>query len=174
MERTSASIFERWRLASFVFLRALRNSVAFLDAMNTFHKKTIILIGGLLLFIAGCGGDGLVKIEGRVAYDGQPVERGVIKFFPIDGAGPTAAAIIANGVYQVRIPPGSKRVQIEGFRVVGRHRDNLADPKSPLLEDLEQMLPAKYNTKTELTADVQRRVMNRCSFDLNSKPTSRQ
>lgn len=125
--------------------------------MTTF-PKTQAAICSLVLFIAGCGGDGLVNIDGRVAYDGKPIERGTITFFPSDGVGPSAAALIADGEYHVRIASGQKKVQIESLRVVGHHR--MMGPTSAMLEDLEQMLPAKYNTKSELHLEVKRGVTN--------------
>ena len=104
---------------------------------------------------AGCGhGDGLVQIGGGVTYDGQPVKNGTISFLPPDGNGPTAAAIIADGKYSVKVAPGQKLVQIEGFKVIGHRHYVPNDPTSPLVDIQEQILPERYNTKSELTCEI--------------------
>ncbi|MBU4271497.1 MAG: hypothetical protein KKA28_06500, partial [Planctomycetes bacterium] len=73
----------------------------------------------LLPLLGGCGGSRLVEIGGAVTYDGQPVQKGTIAFLPSDGNGPTAAAIIAEGKYTVKVAPGPKQVKIEGYKIVG-------------------------------------------------------
>lgn len=110
--------------------------------------------GILAVSLAGCGKTGLVAISGAVAYEGKPVSHGAIRFLSVDGAGPTAATVIADGKYAVNTLPGKKRVEIEAFRVIGqRHRSN--DPRSPLIDIHEQVLPEKYNAYSTLTAEIE-------------------
>ena len=95
-----------------------------------------------------------MEVSGSVTYDGQPVQKGTIAFLPSDGNGPTAAAIIAQGKYTVKVAPGSKQVKIEGYKIVGRQpcvRDN---PASPLVDVLEPIVPAQYNERSELKAEI--------------------
>ncbi len=107
------------------------------------------------------------SVEGKVTFDGTPVERGTISFLPTAGTvGPATYATIENGCYAVtaenRGPvPGKQRVQIEAFRDLGKkHRDG-----DPLLE---QVIPQKYNTASTLVVEiVQGR--NTHDFDLTSK-----
>lgn len=109
----------------------------------------------LVLCLSGCGPrDGLTQISGTVSYDGQPVAKGNISLMPVDGVGPSAAAIITDGKYKVKIAPGSKRVKIEAFKVVGKELYRPNDPTSGMVDALEQYLPERYNTKSELTRDV--------------------
>lgn len=109
----------------------------------------------LLLCLSGCGRrDGLTEITGAVTYDGQPVQKGTISLLPADGQGPTAAAIIANGKYSVKIAPGTKKVKIEGFKVTGQERYKPNDPTSPMVDIQVQILPERYNAKSELTRDI--------------------
>jgi hypothetical protein len=117
--------------------------------------RILIAIGILSLSVSGCGKkDGLTSIGGSIVFDGHPVEKGMIRFTATDGSTPTAAATIADGKYAVKTPPGNKRVEIEAFKVVGQrfHRN---DPKGAKLDVLQQILPERYNAKTELTCDVQ-------------------
>ena len=76
----------------------------------------------LLLLAAGCGRGGLIEITGTVTYDGQPIQKGCITLLPLKGDGPTAAAIVKDGKYTVRVAPGQKRVQIEGYKILGQRR----------------------------------------------------
>ena len=109
----------------------------------------------IILCIAGCRrSDGLLQITGAVTYDGQPLQNGTISFLPSDGRGPTAAAIIAEGNYSVKVAPGPKHVRIESYKVVGRRHYVPNDPTSPMVDIQKQILPECYNTKTNLTREI--------------------
>ena len=88
-----------------------------------------------------------------VVFDGQPLKKGNVSFMPSDGRGPTAAAIVADGKYSVRISPGKKRVQIEGFKVVGRQHA-MGDPQAPMVDILQPIIPKRYNADSELTCEI--------------------
>jgi hypothetical protein len=110
-------------------------------------------IGSLVLLVicTGCGGKGLKEIRGIVTYDGKPLKQGTITLLPPDGKGPTAAALISDGEYSVAVSLGPKQVKIEGFEVNGMKRY----PGSMMMcEDRKQILPERYNLKTELTSDI--------------------
>ena len=119
------------------------------------HDVRLLLACGfvLTLCLAGCGRDGLAQISGMVVFDGQPLGKGNVSFMPADGRGPTAAAIVADGKYSVRIAPGKKRVQIEGFRVVGRQHA-MGDPNAPMVDILKPIIPKRYNIDSELTCEI--------------------
>ena len=114
-------------------------------------RFTAICGAFLLMLFAGCGGNGFKEIRGTVTYDGQPVKTGTITLLPPDGRGPTAAAIITDGEYSTKAAFGPKQVKIEAFVVKGTQRY----PGSTLMCDIrEQILPERYNSKTELTCDI--------------------
>jgi hypothetical protein len=122
------------------------------------HSKPFLFLylSAILLMplLIGCGSGKHVELSGAVTYEGQPVQRGNISFLSSDGKGPTAAAIIAEGKYAVKILPGSYDVRIEGSKVVGEqlmHANNPASPKVPILEPL---IPAEYNEKSTLKAEI--------------------
>ncbi len=108
----------------------------------------------LLPVLCGCGGDALTEIRGTVTVGEKPLVKGRIDFVPVDGQGPTAAAVIEDGKYSLKIVPGQKKVEILGFRQIGEERP--WGPDRPVRIIDEQILPAKYNEKTELTRDVHR------------------
>ena len=121
------------------------------------HGACLTVVCGFawMLSVAGCGhGDGLVQIGGGVTYDGQPVNSGIISFLPPDGNGPTAAAIVADGKYSLKVAPGKKLVRIEGFKVVGQRHFVPNDPKSPMIDVREQILPERYNAKSTLAREI--------------------
>lgn len=111
----------------------------------------LVLVAGL----AGCGQrNEMTEITGSVTYDGKRLQKGVVNFFPSDGQGRSASAVIAEGCYKVRMTPGRKKVQIEGFRVIGKEHAQPTNPNSPIIDKEEQMLPQRYNVQSQLTADI--------------------
>jgi hypothetical protein len=57
-----------------------------------------------LLSLAGCSDDGLAKrypVSGKVAYKGQPVEKGTISFVADAADGRSASGMIENGFYKL-------------------------------------------------------------------------
>ncbi|NLF09432.1 MAG: hypothetical protein GX594_15845 [Pirellulaceae bacterium] len=130
--------------------------------------KLACYLPALLLLLAplwGCGANKPLKIEGSVTYGGEPVQKGRITFLSPDGKGPTAAAIIADGKYSVGVFPGVKQVKIEGFKVVGQVP--YSPGSSEMVDDLEPIIPAKYNEKSELTVEISSGTR---SLDFNLEP----
>jgi hypothetical protein len=125
----------------------------------------------LLLFLVGCGGGGsgpeTFTVSGNVSLDGKPIEKGTISFVPADGKGPTAGAVIKDGAYTAKVTAGSKKVTIVAPKVVGTRK--LYDtPDSPTTEEIKESIPAKYNSKTTLTANIQGDASDQ-NFPLKSK-----
>ena len=60
----------------------------------------------------GCGGSGLSTVEGKVTFEGEPVEEGSIVFEPKDGVGRAVGGIIKDGKYRLEgesgVEPGKK------------------------------------------------------------------
>ena len=92
-------------------------------------------------------------ITGEVTLDGEPLQQGLITFVPVDGKTPNAAVAIKGGKYRLDAPSGPMRVQINSSRVKGK-RKAYDTPDSPLIDVLEERVPARYNATTELTAEV--------------------
>ena len=109
------------------------------------------LIANFIITI-GCSAGGMVNIAGDVTFDGAPVVQGTISFFPADGRGASAEAIITDGHYSVSMPGGKKDVVIRGYKKVGERfpwgKDN---PAAPILEEI---LPKEFNDDSNLTIDA--------------------
>lgn len=113
------------------------------------------------VLLAGCGGDGIPRaaVQGTVTYDGEPVESGVIMFIP-ETVAPVALKITA-GQYDTDSDVNDRRgavighcsVQIFANRPTGKiYTDVMTGEK---MEETKQFVPAKYNERTELTAEVE-------------------
>lgn len=123
-----------------------------------------------LPFCLGCGGDGKLTISGKVTFDGKPIENGEITFNAVDGTTPTASIAITNGVYKLDMMPGNKKVIVTGTKIVGQHPAYKGDPKSPMINDTEQYIPAAYNDQSTLTREI--KVSGEQNFDLLANPSS--
>lgn len=117
----------------------------------------------LALFLAlaglmGCsGGSGRATVQGKVNYDGNPVDNGGIVFIPLGGGDNKATGQIVDGKYALdatRGPfPGKHKVEIIWTKKTGKLIPTPGDPGNKT-EETKQVIPAKYNTKSELTVDV--------------------
>lgn len=102
----------------------------------------------------GCGTSGPPRVQGTVTVNSTPVKQGEIKFAPVDGTGAVASGVIADGAYSVEATAGSKRVEIQAFEQVGEKPYDSSMPGSAKVPILKPLLPAKYNTASELTVEV--------------------
>jgi len=93
-------------------------------------------------------------ISGTITLDGEPIPKGQIRFVPTNG--PVWSAWIANGVYTTEgtkgVPIGDLQVRIEAYRTPSWYKGGKSpDDETPL----EQYLPKKYNSLSELKMTVE-------------------
>jgi hypothetical protein len=118
--------------------------------------------------LAGCSaGSAEQEVAGMVMLDGQPVTEGHIRFAPTDGKTTTAEAFVKDGKYSTKLMAGKYQVEIYAPRVRGKMAKRPAGPGAEADDDVET-IPSKYNTRTQLTADVTRG-KNEHDFALDSK-----
>ncbi len=127
-------------------------------------------VAGLCLVyaLAGCAKDDTAEVWGVVTVDGAPAEKGSISFFSVDGKSPTTGTEIKDGgKYSAKVPLGNAKVEIRVPKVVGKKK-LYPTPESPEQDVMAESLPAKYNTKSELTYEAKpgRHEQN---WDLKSK-----
>lgn len=120
----------------------------------------------------GCGHDGRMSVEGTVTLDGQPLEKGYIRFSSLPGTtGPTAGADIVNGKFVVLSSggpfAGDFTVQITAAGLTGRKVLDLYS--NAMIDEYAQYLPARYNSQSELQAKVTADGPNRFDFSLVSE-----
>lgn len=139
-------------------------------------RGLVVAFAALLAASAsGCSSDsdGLARepVWGTVTFDGQPLERGTITFVP-EGETPTqGGATIAGGKYSI--------VKDEGL-VAGNYRVAISSPQggAETIEDTtndapgmppkprKDLIPARYNSKSTLTAEVKAGASNALNFDM--------
>ena len=115
------------------------------------HRTMLRLATMLALSpLLGCG-DGIerVRMSGKVTYRGQPVAVGQIRFVPAPGTEmPLTVEQIQDGRYDTStsggVPVGSYQVAIRAY-----HPDDPV-PSGPGQAAQRQLLPAKFNTRSEL------------------------
>jgi len=127
--------------------------------------------------VAGCTGSdnpqGRQSISGEVTLGGKPLDHGSIRFEPQDASiGTSDAAMITQGAYKISVDqglaPGAYRVFITATAANDDERtadEIMNDPKPAGKE----MIPAKYNRKSELTAQVSAEDPNQFDFALETR-----
>jgi len=136
------------------------------------------VIALVAIISGGCGepgGDGLPRepISGTVNLDGKPLANGTIQFQPASQAeGIAAGGMIVDGRFEVRKAegpvPGKYKVQIDSL---DEARPPLAEGELPGAIEVpkrrtRRMIPPRYNSQTELIAEVKPGVPNTFPFDL--------
>jgi hypothetical protein len=105
----------------------------------------------LAVLASGCGRQ-TVTVSGDVTLDGQPVTKGTITYVPVDTSLPRVEREIVDGKYTAPLPVGAYKVQVSWQRPTGKKRQML--PDSPAIDILEEAVPGKFNTNTELQTDI--------------------
>ena len=126
--------------------------------------------GIFLLVLAGCGpGNGRQNLEGTVTLDGEPLAKGSIAFRPTAGTqSPTAGGRIVNGEFSISpekgLSAGTFRVEITASRKTGR---KVMDPVRRIeVDEMEQVIPQRYNRQSELTREITTDGPNQFTFEL--------
>ncbi len=126
-----------------------------------------------LSVIAGCGGPtgDRVPLAGEVTLDGQPLDRGSIEFHP-DGEGSITGGVIVDGKFEIPAEQGAKPGKYS-VRIFASGDSVEVDPDmgpGPEAENVvsEELIPAKFNTETELTAEVGDQGAESLRFEITS------
>ncbi len=121
-----------------------------------------------LVILAGCG-SGKSSVEGTVAFDGAPVDGGAIVFQPDGSSGTQVGAEIKGGKYSIDsakgLPPGKYRVLITWQKATGKQVANKSDAGTTV-DETKQIIPTRYNSQTELSADIKSGSNSGVNFDL--------
>jgi hypothetical protein len=115
---------------------------------------SIVVLGAVAL-VSGCGG-GPASVSGVVTLDGKPVEGATVNFTPASGdgggLGGSYGKTDAEGRYALRTIAADKP-----GAAAGKHKVTIslakADPTNPE-GAAKDLIPPKYNVKSDLTFDV--------------------
>ena len=121
--------------------------------MNRRRAISLCVLCGCMLIVGCAKKSNRGTVSGNITLDGEPLKSGVIRFVPADGATATADSMITDGKFSADVPPGDKKVSISAPKVTGKRR-MYETPDSPTIDIVQELLPAKYNTQSELTLTV--------------------
>jgi hypothetical protein len=116
--------------------------------------------------LTGCG-DGQAHVSGTVTFDGQPVPTGSIVFVKSDG-GAREGGVIKDGKFEAKVSPGRYKIEVRASKVTGKRTQKGFDGKDEEIEQSVEMIPDRYNTKTELVEEL-KAGSNTVTLDLTSK-----
>ena len=129
--------------------------------------RSLILLF-VLVGVVGCPGSSAQgTVDGTVTLDGMPLKEGDVTFVPADGKSQTASAKIIDGKFSAQVPTGEMRVEISAPKVIGK-RKMYDTPDSRVVDQVRELLPPRYNAKTELRLKVKSGVQDE-TFSLQSK-----
>ena len=134
-----------------------------------------LLIGCAVLLVVGCGKPKLAEVSGTVKLDGKPLADASVSFQPIGdgtlnpGAG-SYAKTDANGHYVLTQMGGAKGALV-GMHKVEISKTTNANPDDDRSRPTPEKVPARYNTKSELTCEVLPGGRDDANFDLETKDT---
>jgi len=125
--------------------------------------------------LTGCGSDPPYKgpqrfpLSGKVTFDGMPVDGGTISFIGPGKSNPSGGSI-SSGTYEVPEDRGANadtyRVEIHWLKPTGEKVKD--EDTGGMVDVVKEVIPAKYNTQTQLKADV-KEGNTKFDFDLSSK-----
>jgi len=126
------------------------------------------------LALLGCGQRSDCTASGTVTFDGEPVPDGDIIFRDVENKVAPGYGKIKDGTFTFPVKPGKKKIEIRAFRVMKEptEKPGALPPGFSGAKGQSQRrvnyIPARYNTKTELTADVTAGDPNQYEFKLTS------
>lgn len=127
-----------------------------------------LILACLAVLAPGCSqGDGQGRVQGTVTLDGVPLKTGSVRFVPVAGQSSTAGAEIVDGKFEAAVAPGKMRVEFTAPKVAGKQK-MIDAPGAREVDIVEELLPARYNVRSELTIDVQAGEQEH-PFELKSK-----
>ena len=137
----------------------------------------LMAIGISAIVSGGCSGEGddlpREPIAGKVTLDGKPLEHGTIRFEPasMQGTSTVVGAMIDGGSYSV--PRAQGPVPGEYLVAINSTSDAPAADEAPgavkKLIATKDLVPEKYNAKSELKAHVKKGEDNTVNFELTTQ-----
>jgi hypothetical protein len=129
--------------------------------MNRSASPLPFLAGALaLLLCAGCAdGPKRSEVAGKVTFQGQPLDEGLIEFHPLDGQGTKSGALVYKGEYKIPrskgLSPGRYKVTIVGGD--GAPTTGNAEPserRPGFVPGRTERIPPEYNTNSNVIREV--------------------
>lgn len=132
------------------------------------RRIVTIILCAVMATVIGCGGakgPRKYRVKGTVTFDGETIDKGYIIFQPKALDDKAEGGEIVDGMFEVIAMPGDKKVEITGTK---SHFEKT--PKGDEIEVEQNYIPARYNAKSILTAEVTEDAKsNDFEFELKSK-----
>src|SRR5262249_11207327 len=109
-----------------------------------------LFVGAVL---PGCG-DGQGHVTGTVRFDGQAVAQGMVTFVRSEPGLVREGAIIKDGAFRARVPPGKYRIEVNAQRVVGTGLQSGFNGQPEEVVLTEELFPECYNARSELSEEI--------------------
>ncbi len=127
-----------------------------------------------LIITGGCGSSGApetVLVSGTVTLDGVPVAQGMVTFKATGETEKTYAGKIKDGKFEFPSTVGQKRVEINSEEDVVGQKGVPGNPGDPVSAEnpvilKKNIIPPKYNSSSDLEANVISAGPNSFTFDL--------
>jgi hypothetical protein len=136
-----------------------------------FQRTVAVFCTALTLVVCGCKGEhARSPVQGTITYKGAPLDHGEIRFSPKDATGGTMEGSLINKNGKYTIPaekglfPGEYQVSISAPDLKGSGPAGEAPGRSRYSKDL---LPEKYNVKSELHIEISPSGKREFNFDLD-------
>lgn len=131
-----------------------------------------------LLALVGCGGQKppsqpVAKVKGTITLDNKPLQTGRIIFDASNGQ-PPADLDILDGKFEGNAPIGKCKVSITSFKQMTYKEKLEREGKKPMdgpgydQPSEVNLLPERYNTKSEITREISADKPNDFTFELKS------
>ncbi|MEW4562720.1 carboxypeptidase-like regulatory domain-containing protein [Bremerella sp. JC770] len=117
--------------------------------------------------LVGCQNGDTEGVTGTVKLDGAPLANAEVVFTPEGGGRPASAKTDEQGNYQLRYTVDQPGAPAGTYIVEIRTGTSKTGPDGKDLQ-VPELVPTKYNNKTELTAEVTDGGNNRFDFDMKS------
>lgn len=147
-----------------------------------FVRRWPLAVLSAAVFVSlGCGVGGDVPsrnaVSGRITLNGAPLESALVTFTPVrpDQAPTPAVARVIGGVFTIDAEFGPKagkyKVSVSAPKPVARRGGRTVAPVDDEFDTtpMKESIPARYNARTELTADVTESGPNQFTFLVSSR-----
>lgn len=138
-----------------------------------------LFLASCVLFVAGCGSGKpsevqRVKVSGTVTLDGKKLGTGKVLFDPQNGEPPNELDIL-DGKFEGYAAVGKNKVQISSYQKMSM-KEKLRKEGQPVIDGPgydelveENILPERYNVRSEIQREVVAGQANEFSFELQKK-----
>lgn len=139
------------------------------------RRAACVLVFVLTSFMGCQGGKdplGRLPVAGTVTFQGKPLSKGMIEFLPSDAKQRLSArTLISDGKYRLPqeqgLPPGTYRVLISSpERDPTAKQVPVGPPGMTMSPPVRESIPARYNSESRLTAEVQEGRVNTFDFTI--------